>query len=157
MKIKNYIPSIAFITSVFFVAILYLKGSKGVVSKSLPDNNEANIDFILNKIYDNSNLQDKMTNILKLRDLSEKFPDNVKIQWNMGLLSMESNQNKKAINRFNKVISLDPNYYDAYFNLSNCYLASGDTMSSIMTLERLINLSSDSMKMRAEKLLNKIN
>ena len=156
MKIKNYLPSIAFIISVFFVLILYLKGSNNV-SKSLVDNNEAKIDFLINQINDNSNLQDKMTNILKLRDLSEKFPDNVKIQWNMGLLSMESNQNKKAINRFNKVISLDPNYYDAYFNLSNCYLASGDTVSSIMTLERLINLSSDSTKMRAEKLLNKIN
>ena len=157
MKIKNYIPLIAFIISVFFVAILYLKGSKDIVSKSFSNTNEAKVDFILNKIYDNSNLQDKMTNILKLRDLSEKFPDNVKIQWNMGLLSMESNQNKKAINRFNKVISLDPNYYDAYFNLSNCYLASGDSMSSVMTLEKLINLSSDSIKMRAEKLLNKIN
>ena len=156
MKIKNYLPSIAFIISVFFVLILYLKGSNNV-SKSLVDNKEAKIDFLINQINDNSNLQDKMTNILKLRDLSEKFPDNVKIQWNMGLLSMESNQNKKAINRFNKVISLDPNYYDAYFNLSNCYLASGDTVSSIMTLERLINLSSDSTKMRAEKLLNKIN
>ena len=156
MKIKNYLPSIAFIISVFFVLILYLKGSNNF-SKSLVDNKEAKIDFLINQINDNSNLQDKMTNILKLRDLSEKFPDNVKIQWNMGLLSMESNQNKKAINRFNKVISLDPNYYDAYFNLSNCYLASGDTVSSIMTLERLINLSSDSTKMRAEKLLNKIN
>ena len=79
-----------------------------------------------------------MTNILKLRDLSEKFPDNVKIQWNMGLLSMESNQNKKLLTGL--LFPLDPNYYDAYFNLSNCYLASGDTVSSIMTLERLINL-----------------
>ena len=46
-----------------------------------------------------------MKGILQLRSLSEKYPENADLHWNMGLFSIQSGQYEKAVTRFEKIIT----------------------------------------------------
>lgn len=58
-----------------------------------------------------------MKGILMLLDLNKKYPDNIPVLNQLGKLGLETNQTEKAIGRFTKVLSLDPQNRDA-----NCFL-----------------------------------
>jgi len=61
--------------------------------------------------------ENPMKGILMLLDLNKKNPENIPILNQLGKLGMETNQIDKAIGRFTKVLSLDPQNRDA-----NCFL-----------------------------------
>jgi len=58
-----------------------------------------------------------MKGILDLRDLSEKYPDNIMVLNNLGQLSIRTGQWDKAQKRFEKVLALDPDNLKA-----NCWM-----------------------------------
>ena len=49
-----------------------------------------------------------MAAITKLRDLADEHPENVEAQYHMGMLSWQSGQYDKAMDRLRKVVALDP-------------------------------------------------
>ena len=65
------------------------------------------IQAALSNIQDADNPQSQMKGILQMRSLSEKYPENADLQWNMGLFSIQSGQYEKAVARFEKVITID--------------------------------------------------
>ncbi len=67
-----------------------------------------------------------MVGILKLRELAEEDPGSVEAQYNLGLLSIQSGQFEKAIDRFIKVTELDPTNAEGYFYLGVSYLEMGN-------------------------------
>ncbi len=67
-----------------------------------------------------------MEGILRLRQLVEDNPDNVEAQYNLGLLSIQSGQFDRAVERFTKVTELDPANLEGYFYLGVSYLELGN-------------------------------
>ena len=66
-----------------------------------------------------------MKGILRLRELAEANPENAFIAWQLGLLSYQSGQYEKAIDRFRKVLSLEKGNVNAWFYLSSSLLQTG--------------------------------
>lgn len=67
-----------------------------------------------------------MEGIMKIRSIAEKDPNNVFAQFMLGFGGMVSGQNDKAIERFLKVIQLDPKNSEAIFLLAELYERGGD-------------------------------
>ena len=97
-----------------------------------------------------------MKGILQLRSLSEKYPENADLHWNMGLFSIQSGQYEKAVARFEKVINIDAKRLDAYMQLATSYLALQDTSAAKDVLISLIDKSEGDTQKNAEAMLEKL-
>ena len=97
-----------------------------------------------------------MKGILQMRSLSEKYPENADLQWNMGLFSIQSGQYEKAVARFEKVINIDAQRLDAYMQLAMSYLALQDTSAATGVLISLIDKSEGDTQKNAEAMLEKL-
>ena len=96
-----------------------------------------------------------MKGILQMRSLSEKYPENADLHWNMGLFSIQSGQYDKAAARFEKVINIDTQRLDAYVQLAMSYLELQDTSAATNVLISLIDKSEGDIKKNAEEMLEK--
>ena len=114
------------------------------------------IQAALSSIQDADNPQSQMKGILQMRSLSEKYPENADLQWNMGLFSIQSGQYEKAAARFEKVINIDAQRLDAYMQLAMSYLALQDTSAASGVLISLIDKSEGGTKKNAEAMLEKL-
>ncbi|MBL6447482.1 tetratricopeptide repeat protein [Fulvivirga sp. 29W222] len=66
-----------------------------------------------------------MQGIMMLRDILKQDPENEKALFNMGALSMQSNQYDKAIERYSKLVELYPENTQARFFLGVSYMETG--------------------------------
>ena len=114
------------------------------------------IQAALSNIQDADNPQSQMKGILQMRSLSEKYPENADLQWNMGLFSIQSGQYEKAVARFEKVINIDTLRLDAYMQLAMSYLALQDTSAATGVLISLIDKSEGDTQKNAEAMLEKL-
>jgi len=103
----------------------------------------ANLD-IKNKIaatYMVSN--DAMAAVVILREIIQKDPANKQALTSLGLLSIQSGQFDKAIDRFEKILSLDPEDATACFYLGVAYAGKGDKSKGKSYLLKAKQLSVD--------------
>lgn len=114
------------------------------------------IQAALSNIQDADNPQSQMKGILQMKSLSEKYPENADLQWNMGLFSIQSGQYEKAVARFEKVITIDAQRLDAYMQLAMSYLALQDTSAATNVLSSLIDKSEGDTQRNAEAMLEKL-
>jgi len=114
------------------------------------------IQAALSNIQDADNPQSQMKGILQMKSLSEKYPENADLQWNMGLFSIQSGQYEKAVARFEKVINIDAQRLDAYMQLAMSYLALQDTLAATGVLISLIDKSEGDTQKNAEAMLEKL-
>ena len=114
------------------------------------------IQAALSNIQDADNPQSQMKGILQMKSLSEKYPENADLQWNMGLFSIQSGQYEKAVARFEKVINIDAQRLDAYMQLAISYLALQDTSAATGVLISLIDKSEGDTQKNAEAMLEKL-
>ena len=110
----------------------------------------------LSNIQNADNAQSQMKGILQMKSLSEKYPENADLQWNMGLFSIQSGQYEKAVARFEKVINIDAQRLDAYMQLAISYLALQDTSAATGVLISLIDKSEGDTQKNAEAMLEKL-
>jgi tetratricopeptide (TPR) repeat protein len=79
--------------------------------------------------------------ILKLRQLAEQEPDNVEAQWHLGLFSWQTGQYDKAMQRFRRVIALDPTGHpEAYAWMGRAYGSLDSIDQAIASYERYRSL-----------------
>lgn len=98
-----------------------------------------------------------MKGILMLREVVEKAPDNELAQYNLGLLSIQSQQYDKAVDRFKKVVRLNPEHLQAQFFLGVSYFESGDKEEAREQFERVKSLSSNpEVLANADEYLNQL-
>lgn len=63
-----------------------------------------------------------MQGIMMLRDILKDEPNNIKVLYQLGLFSIQSNQLDKAVERFEAVVDQNnAEYKDAWFYLGQCY------------------------------------
>lgn len=88
--------------------------------------------------------QPPMEAIRKLRTFADEHPDNVEGQYHMALLSWQSGQYDKSMERLKKVIALDPKGYpDAYAFLGQAYGSLDSTDKAIAAIETYKTLVTD--------------
>lgn len=113
-----------------------------------PSNLEAKADQAVNYIEGKG---ETMTGIGMLKEIVQVDPDNRRAIFFLGILSMQSNQMDKAVERFEKLISLGPdvkdNNYPFYYRyLGQAYLATGNkakARSAFMRYKTMAEMMSD--------------
>jgi tetratricopeptide (TPR) repeat protein len=64
-------------------------------------------------------------------------------QYNLGMLSVKSGQLDKAIERFNKVLEINPNRSEMYFYLGQIYVSKGEPDKAIGYYESFVKTAND--------------
>lgn len=113
---------------------LFIKKAKGCLEKSVaidPKNYAAKIDLAIciknvNDLEPPQNTSDIMKPIMLLREVNAAEPNNVDAIYYLGKLAIESQQFEKAIERFKKLVSLQPQNKENYAELSNIYSMMGN-------------------------------
>ena len=82
--------------------------------------------------------REPMKGIMLLREVVAQDPKHEMAQYNLGMLSVKSGQLDKAIERFDKVLEINPKRNEVYFFLGQVYLQKGDTAKSISSYETFI-------------------
>ena len=83
-----------------------------------------------------------MAGITLLREVVEANPDHIEANRSLGLFSMQSRQFDRAIDRFKKVISLEPDA-ESYFYLATSYENIGLNQEAIAAFEKSRDLAAD--------------
>ena len=84
-----------------------------------------------------------MQGILTLREIIQEDPGNEQATFNLGVLSMQSGQYDKAVERFNSLIEKDPTNIEARFFLGVSYLELGNTSLAREAFEFVRNNADD--------------
>ncbi len=84
-----------------------------------------------------------MQAVMSIRDVAERFPENIKANFTLGVMSMQTAQYEKAQERFLKVLEQDSQNLDAHLLLSRSKLAIGDSTGAVNSLESALNSLSD--------------
>ena len=98
-----------------------------------------------------------MKGIMLLREVIATDPNHEMAQFNLGLLSLKSTQYPKAIDRFDKVLAINPKRSDVYLYKGQTYLQMGDTANAINAFE-LYKSKSDNYEMiqQVSKLMDQL-
>jgi len=107
-----------------------------------PDNTDAKI--MLASCYVENGV-DPMKGIAQLREIEKTDSNNVKLQLSFAFFSLKSGQTDKAINRFKKVLRIDPGYLEAYLHLADAYEQQGNKEGTIEMLELYASKTDDAM------------
>jgi tetratricopeptide (TPR) repeat protein len=84
-----------------------------------------------------------MQGITMLRDILEEDPQNEAALFNMGILSMQSGQYKKAVERFELLVANNPEHIQGQFYLGVCYFESKQRNKARKQFEMLKNQTDD--------------
>jgi len=84
-----------------------------------------------------------MKGIMLLREVIAANPNHEMAQYNLGMLSVKSGQLPKAIERFKKVMEINPKRSDMYLFLGQIYLQMGDTANAISNYQSFMKKSDD--------------
>ena len=100
---------------------------------------------------------DPMKGIGLLREVVQQDSTNLKAQLNLAFFSMKSNQFAKAIDRFNKVIAIQPQNYELLLYLADAYEKAGEKENAITTLEKFVaNSGDEGLKTEVKTYINKL-
>lgn len=87
--------------------------------------------------------ENPMKGIQMLLDVVKQDPENEQALFNLGILSMQSGQYEKAIERFEKIIALYPNNVQAQFYLGVSYYEDGKEDKAREQFEKVKKLDND--------------
>ncbi|MGB2231553.1 MAG: tetratricopeptide repeat protein [Flavobacteriaceae bacterium] len=104
------------------ISLIYIsKGDNQQAVKYIQEARLENPDD-LDLLFSEANVQLKLNNKQAFKDLmieaTKKDPKNPELQYNLGVITSESGDNKLAETYYRKAIELDPEYADAYLNLA---------------------------------------
>jgi len=120
-----------------------------------PDNLDAKTDLGL-CYAEGSN--EPMKGIMLLREVIGKNPNHENAQYNLGLLSVRSGQYDKAVERFAKVLAINPARTEMYFMIGKAYMMQGNKAKAVENFERFKKSSADvSMINETNNLINQLN
>lgn len=102
--------------------------------------NPANVEAKAKSALTYINGEAPMQGILKLRALAEEHPENEFVQYNMGILSYQSQQYDKAESRFAKVVAINPKSVNGYFYLALSQKELGKKSEAIKNFKKAAEL-----------------
>lgn len=84
-----------------------------------------------------------MEAILEIRNVAEEYPDNIRANFTLGILSMRSAQYAKAVERFEKILSLDASDGHTWRMLAEAQMMTGDTATARQSLQEALERVDD--------------
>lgn len=78
-----------------------------------------------------------MQGVMMLREVLEEDPDYAEAIFNMGLLAIRSGQYERAVGRFERLVQLQPDNYEAYFYLGVSFKELGNKNESQAQFEKV--------------------
>lgn len=119
----------------------HAEGAAAMGEDAAPTSKDPQVNAILAEL---NNGAPPMETILKLRKLADDQPENVEAQYHLGIFSWQTRQYDKSMERFKKVIALDPKGYpDAYAFLAQAYGTLDSTDKAIAAIETYKTLVTD--------------
>ncbi len=103
-----------------------------------PDKIEPKINLALCYV-DNPSAENPMQGILLLRELDSKYPDNVLVLNQLARLAIQTGQNEKAIERLERVLTIDSENQTAICLAAQAYKAIGDEEKTLSFEQKCIN------------------
>jgi cytochrome c-type biogenesis protein CcmH/NrfG len=98
-----------------------------------------------------------MQGIMLLRKILEENPDNARAHFQMGLFSIQSGQFEKAVDRFEKVLKLEPSNIESLYFLGNAHSNLGNKTEAISYLEQFIDKTdNDESRAEVEKIVEQL-
>ena len=98
-----------------------------------------------------------MKGILLLREVVAKNPKHEMAQFNLGILSVKSGQYEKAIERFQKVLEINPSNKEARFLLGRTYSVLGKKDIALENLNMIKDSNDPRFNEEVQNLINLIN
>lgn len=101
-----------------------------------------------------------MEGVTMLKGILDKDENNLEAIWELGKLSLQSEQYDKAIGRFEKFVSLtkDKEKISGLIYLSDAYFFSGDKQKSLENLTMALDMNEDSeIELEIQERINIIN
>lgn len=98
-----------------------------------------------------------MQGILLLREVVAKNPGHEMAQFNLGILSVKSGQYDKAVERFQKVLEINPSNNEARFLLGRTYSALGKKDLALENLKMIRGSDDSRLNEEVKNLINQIN
>lgn len=99
-----------------------------------------------------------MQGIQKIVQLTHQYPEYFDAFYYLGVFSLESNQPEKAIQRFEKCLSLQPNHALSHLGLASAYEKLGQISNAITYYQKVLKASSDNqLKESIQQKLNQLN
>ncbi len=98
-----------------------------------------------------------MKGILLLKEVVTKNPEHEMAQFNLGILSVKSGQHDKAIERFQKVLEINPLNNEARFLLGRTYFAMGNNDFALKNLNMIRESEDPRLNEEVKNLINQIN
>jgi outer membrane protein len=89
--------------------------------------------------------QNPMQGITLLREILAEDEDNEAALFNLGVLSMRSGQTDKAIQRFEKLLQVNPNYIEARLLLAQSWMTTGEKEKAKQVLDIITQSKADSL------------
>lgn len=86
-----------------------------------------------------------MKGITMLKEVVSTDSTNVSAHLNLALFAIQSAQYDKAIERFNRILSINPGYIEAYLYLGQTYASQGNKVKAAEVLEKYKTLSNDGL------------
>jgi Flp pilus assembly protein TadD len=151
-------PFVAISLSLILTICIYISSVRTKISSQsvIVTTVAKKIQNALSNIENSDSPEDQMNGILQMRNLSQEYPENIDLQWSMGIFSMRSGQFNKAVERFKNVLNIDSNRQDANIQLAICYKNLHDTINARLVLEALIVESEGDLKSKAQSMFDKL-
>jgi Flp pilus assembly protein TadD len=151
-------PIVAISLSLILTICIYISSVRTKISSQsvMVTNVAEKIQNAFSNIENSDSPEAQMKGILQMRSLSQEYPENIDLQWSMGIFSMQSGQFKKAVERFKNVLNIDSNRQDANMQLAICYKNLQDTINARLVLEALIVESEGDLKSKAQSMFDKL-
>ncbi len=118
-----------------------------------PDNLDAKTDLGLCYADGTSS---PMQGIMLLREVVEKKPEHEMAQFNLGILSLKSRQYDKAVDRFQKVLEINPSNKEARFLLGRTYSLMGKNDLALEHLNMIRETNDARLNEEVQILINQI-
>ena len=99
-----------------------------------------------------------MKGIMLLREVVEKNPNHENALFNLGILSVRSGQYDKAVERFSRVLAINPARTEMYFMMGKAYMMQGNKVKAGENFERFKKSTADvTMINETNNLINQLN
>lgn len=136
------IVQIGVISGALILLVLIYFGAKTTSNEGVVSDPDAKIDIAISYVESGN---EPMKGIAMLKEVIEEDPENIKALLTLGFFSIQSGQYEIAIERFEKVLSIDSGYAEAYLYLADIYETTGKTNKAINSLNKYKTLIKDSV------------
>ncbi|MCI5058541.1 MAG: hypothetical protein MRY83_20690 [Flavobacteriales bacterium] len=120
------------------IALVACVGMTFFRSKPIVDKTKLGVHAKLDKAINLvQNGQNPMEGITLLKEVLSEDSTNVQALYYLGVFSVQSGQLDKAIGRFESIVKIDSNHFEANYYLSNLYFEMGDSLKAAYFNEKV--------------------